>query len=222
MNGNLWRMMMMLGLMVAMVTITACGDVGDAPEAATDSTPAQVDADAVGSTYEIDTDQSAVLWKAAKVTDSHDGGFGQFSGEVRLDGDRPSYAMVTIDMESIFSDSEKLTGHLKSGDFFLTEEHPTARFEASSFTPIDTVKGGYMVSGNLTIRGTTNGVTFPATIRSEAERLSIAADFIIDRQNWGISYAGAPDNLIEDNVRLILDVVAVPQNASASTAAVFE
>ena len=64
------------------------------------------------------------------------------------------------------------------------------------------------MTGNLTMHGQTNAVTFPATIAMEDGTVRATADFIIDRTHWGIVYTGQADDLIENDVRLILDVVA--------------
>jgi hypothetical protein len=56
--------------------------------------------------------------------------------------------------------------------------------------------------------GQTNQVAFPARLRVENGTATAHADFILNRQDWGLSYPGAPDDLISDDVRLRLHVVA--------------
>jgi len=188
--------------------LAACGKVGDAPEAKTDSAVTVAPATG-GMTLPIDTSRSSITWKGAKVTGAHDGGFRQFDGTITVDNDQVTGVKVTIDAGSIWADDEKLTGHLKSDDFFSVANYPTATFEAGQFTKVDTVQGAtHMVTGNLTMRGKTNSVTFPATIMMNADMVSAKADFIIDRKQWDIIYPGQPDNLISDEVRIIFDVVA--------------
>jgi hypothetical protein len=69
------------------------------------------------------------------------------------------------------------------------------------------------------MRGHTNRVAFPATVRLDAEAVTAEADFTIDRQEWGLTYPGQPDDLIQDEVRLRLHVVAPRTGAAPDSAA---
>ena len=201
-------------LLVLVLILGACGDVGDAPRAQT-NTAGDV-AQAEGEVLPIDTSRSEVSWKAAKVTRAHDGGFNAFDGTITVAENQIVGADIGIDTRSIFSDTPRLTNHLKSDDFFDVEVHPDARFIANQFVPVDSAGATHLVTGNLTIRDTTNAVTFPATVSFNGDTVRAEADFIIDRRDWGINYKGQADDLIENNVRLILDVVAVPPSEIAA------
>lgn len=188
-----------------------CGDVGDAPEAKTDSA-VQVTKSTGGTTWPIDTSRSKVSWVGAKITGSHEGGFRGFNGTVNVADGAVTGATINIDVNSIYTDDDNLVKHLKSDDFFSAEKFPAATFESSSFTKVDTLQGGatHMVTGNLTMRGKTNSVTFPATIQIGANSVNAKADFKINRKEWEIVYPGKPDDLISDDVRIIFDVTAAP------------
>lgn len=192
----------------------ACGDVGDAPEA---QTGAAVDVAAgAGETFVVDTSRSEINWKAAKVTRAHDGGFNEFDGTITVDGEEVTGVNLTIDMASVWTDTDRLTGHLKNEDFFEVETYPTATFETAQIVPADSAGATHLVTGNLTMHGQTNGVTFPATITVDGGSVNARADFIIDRTKWGIVYTGAADDLIENNVRMLLDITAAPEEALAA------
>src|SRR5687768_10653272 len=68
------------------------------------------------STFVFDNESSKIEWTGAKVTGKHDGGFKTFRGEVKLVDGTPEKSGVTVDIDanSLFTDSEKLAGHLKS------------------------------------------------------------------------------------------------------------
>lgn len=186
--------------------VSACGNVGDAPEAKTGEAVAV--AEATGGEYRIDTTRSTIGWKAAKVTRAHDGGFKQFDGTVSVTGDNVTALRLTMQTASIWADDERLTGHLKSDDFFKVEEFPTATFEADSFVPTDSAGATHIVTGNLMLLGATRSVVFPATVTVSDSEVKATGDFIINRKDWGIVYTGAPDDLIRDDVRLLLDITA--------------
>lgn len=118
-------------------------------------------------------------------------------------------------------DKGKLEGHLKSGDFFQADSFPTAKFEITSVAPFDAAAATsklagatHTISGNLTLRGQTNNVSFPAIVKVEGNSVTAVADFNIDRTNWGLSYKG-PNNpadwFIAKEVNLKLDVKATSE-----------
>ncbi len=200
-----------VALLSLVVLLSACADVEDAPHAQTTG----VDGDSVAATLftgeplAIDTANSSIVWQASKVTRTHDGGFGEFTGHVYVENEALAGVEVQIAAASIFSDTERLTGHLQSDDFFDVEVFPSANFAASSFEPLvgDSV-ATHTVTGELTLRDQTNRISFPASISVSSDSVMTQADFIINRQEWGLSYPGAPDDLIRDNVRISLDLAS--------------
>jgi len=199
-----------------LITLTACADVGDAPVAETieAAVPADTGAPLTGTALPLDTAATRIEWTAAKVTRSHDGGFRRFDGALYLDGEALTGAEVVIDAASIYSDTDRLTGHLKSDDFFGVEANPEARFRTTAIEPLtaaDTVGlagATHRVTGLLTMAGQTNQVSFPARVTVAPDAVTAEADFIIDRQHWGLTYPGQPDDLIRDEVRIRLHAVA--------------
>ncbi len=158
-------------------------------------------------TVAIDKSASKIDWKAAKVSLAHDGGFKEFDGKVTYGPDGKLQGVdVTIDTTSVWSDTEKLTGHLKSEDFFAVEKYPTATFVSTKIEPGE----GDMVNitGNLDMHGVKKAVTFPATVKMEGGKLVADADFKINRFDWGIEYKGKPDDLIQKDVNLKLHIEA--------------
>jgi polyisoprenoid-binding protein YceI len=196
--------------------VAACADVGDAPVAETsaDSPLQPVAAVPRGVAVPIDTAASRIEWTAAKVTRTHQGGFREFEGVVYVDGDVVTGADVTAQTASIFADVARLTEHLKTDDFFDATVNPEVRFLVTELEPLapedSSAPAGatHRASGSLTMRGQTNQLTFPMTLDHSDGVVTAQADFIIDRQNWGIAYAGAPDDLVRDDVRVRLHIVA--------------
>jgi polyisoprenoid-binding protein YceI len=146
----------------------------------------------------------------AKVTGSHDGSFKEFSGSVDIaDGDlTKSSVNVEIKMASLSIEPEKLAGHLKSGDFFDVEKFPTAKFVSTAVKAGGDKGATHTVTGNLTMRGTEKSISFPATIKTEGDKVSVNAEFAINRKDFGIVYPGKPDDLIKDEVAIKLTILA--------------
>ena len=201
-------------LLLPLLLTAACGDVGDAPAATTAAADTAATPEPTGTALAIDTTRSTVAWRGAKVTGAHDGGFRSFQGTVMLDDTTVTGVDVTMDATTLFSDNDRLTNHLKSEDFFDVAAHPEARFVATTFAPVDSAGATHLVTGNLTMHGQTRAVTFPATITVADGAVRATADFIIDRTQWGIVYTGRADDLIAEEVRIRLDVVAGPEGGT--------
>src|SRR6188472_1009454 len=79
---------------------------------------------ATAGTKYVFTPASQVNFVGSKVTGSHPGGFKSFTGYFTIKDGAPvgDDHKVVIDMKSTFTDAEKLTGHLKSPDFFDVEK----------------------------------------------------------------------------------------------------
>lgn len=152
-----------------------------------------------GTRYEF-TSGSVVNFVGSKVTGSHSGGFKTVTGHFTVkDGALVGNDhKVVIDMGSIWSDAEKLTGHLKSADFFDVEKFPESTFAATSLTKkSDTA---YEVSGNFTLHGVTKNITFPATVTQSGDVVKIDSKFDINRQDFGVVYPGKAEDLIRNEV----------------------
>lgn len=158
--------------------------------------------------YEIDTQTSKVEWVGSKVTGKHEGGFKQFQGAISLVDNDPEKSSVNVEigMDSLFTDTEKLSGHLKSGDFFDVAKFPKASFASSSIKKNTGAGPSHTVTGNLTLHGVTKSITFPATVKTSPTGVDVDAEFSINRKDFGIVYAGKPDDLIRDDVVIKLAI----------------
>ncbi len=174
-----------------LLLLSACADVGDGPRATVEAAEPVAETTAAaftGTALPIDTTASRIEWQAAKVTRTHDGGFEDFAGTVYLDGQTLTGVDLAVEAASIFSDTEKLTGHLKSPDFFEVETYPEATFRADAFEPVteagsaEWAEATHRVGGTLTMHGQSNRVTFPARINIANGTVTADANFIIDRQ----------------------------------------
>ena len=158
---------------------------------------------------------STLEFTGSKVTGKHDGGFKQFTGTIDLVNNKPtdSGVNVEIDTTSVFSDDEKLTGHLKSKDFFDVEKFPKASFRSTRIEP-DASKGpdAYSVTGDFALHGVTKSVSFPATIKVTDASVDVDSEFSINRKDFGIVYAGKADDLIRDDVVIRLKLKTPRKN----------
>lgn len=200
-------------LVTITIALTGCKDPGaDVPAAKVEAPSAPPSGEAAsaakGASLAINPSNSKIEFVGAKVTASHPGGFTDFAGTVDLgDPIEKSRIDVTIQTASLYADKEKLTKHLKSPDFFDVGRFPTATFRSSEIKKEAT---GHKISGDLTLHGVTKRISFPATISAEGDQITTTAEFAINRQDFGIAYAGMPDDLIRDLVVIKLALRLAP------------
>lgn len=164
-----------------------------------------------GTGYKITPENSKVEFTGSKVTGKHDGGFKEFTGTIDSVNSKAveSSVWVSIDTASTFSDSDGLTEHLKSADFFDVAKFPKAIFKSTKIEA-DTANGAdaYTVTGDFNFHGVTKSISFPATIKLGADNVAVNAEFTLNRKDFGIVYAGKADDLIRDGVVIKLDLKA--------------
>ncbi|MDG1729718.1 MAG: YceI family protein [Algibacter sp.] len=165
-----------------------------------------------GNKKEIKIDKSKVVWKGYKVTGSHEGNIAIQSGSLTFEEEKLTGGEFVIDMTTInTTDLEgeykgKLDGHLKSDDFFGVANHPTATLVFKDVTTSG--KNAYTVSGDLTIKGKTNPVTFTISIYGSKATASLK----IDRTKYDVRYGstsffdGLKDKAIYDEFDLVADL----------------
>jgi polyisoprenoid-binding protein YceI len=174
--------------------------------------------------YKVDLAGSNLKWHAKKVTGEHLGHLSLQSGEMQVNGNKIVGGTFVIDMNSLTCTdikdqayNAKLVGHLKSDDFFSVEKHPTATFKISSVKPIANAAAGQpnaTVTGDLTIKGITNQLSFPALVSVKNGVASAKADVTIDRTKYDVRYRSASffenlgDKAIYDDFVVTLDVTA--------------
>jgi polyisoprenoid-binding protein YceI len=157
---------------------------------------------------------SKIEFTGSKVTGSHSGGFKAFTAEAVVDPVKKSLIdfKTTIDMDSTWSDNDRLTGHLKNQDFFDVPKFPTSKFETTQIDSVgdDKLPGSNtMIVGNLTLHGVTKSIRFPAKVDiAESGAVTLNTEFAINRKDFGIEYAGKTDDLIRDEVVIRLAVKA--------------
>lgn len=162
-------------------------------------------------------EKSKIEFVGAKVTGDHQGQFKTFDGRIEYLAAQPSNISFDIDLNSVETDTEKLTGHLKSPDFFDVAKYPKATFTSTSLTeaPAGSTDGAtHTLRGTLDLHGVQKEVAIPVKAAVTPDGVRTTSEFTINRHDWGISYRGAADDLIKDNVLIKLDLMFPPPPAA--------
>lgn len=170
-------------------------------------------------TYSLDPTHSRVGFVArhAMVTKVR-GAFNEVEGSGWFDANRPedSRLSVTIQVASIDTRNADRDGHLRSGDFFDVETHPTITFASTSISA--TGADSYAVTGDLTIKGVTRSITFDLELAGTATdpfgnvRMGLEGSAVVNRKDWGLSWNAALDTggvLVGEKVTLELEISAI-------------
>ncbi len=168
-------------------------------------------------TWEIDPHHSTVGFAAkhAMVSTTR-GHFTEFSGGATIDAEKheSSSAWVDIEAASLTTKSQQRDDHLRSGDFFNVEEHPTIQFRSTSAK----VDGDNLIlAGDLTIRGTSHPVEVEWEFGGVAKdpfgvtKAGFEGTTAVSRKDWGLNWNAALETggfLIGDKVKLVLEIEA--------------
>jgi polyisoprenoid-binding protein YceI len=189
-------------------SLISCENPADKTADASTTEAVAVEAGSDGGVSYVIAPDSKIGFVGSKVTGSHEGGFKEFQGSFDVVGEEVAGGSFVIDMNSTWSDAEKLTEHLKADDFFNVAEFPQAKF---TVTKVEKTGSGYSISGNFELRGVEKNITFPATASKDGDEIKVKAEFDIKRKDWGISYEGKKDDMIRDEVVIKFDLVAAPE-----------
>jgi polyisoprenoid-binding protein YceI len=171
-----------------------------------------------GEKYIIDTKESVLTWEGSMVfgfEEKHIGYVYISKGELMIENGQLVGGTAEIDMNTIeYKDkANKNTPvkHLKSPDYFDVEKFPISTFSITKVVYV--IRGNIKVTGDLTIKGITNSVTFPAKMEVKDGIVRANGKVVIDRTQWGIRYRSGKfyDNLadqaVSDDIEIQMNIV---------------
>jgi len=166
--------------------------------------------------WNIDSSHSSVQFSVRHLMITNvRGEFSGLKGTVEFDPAAPETAAVQASLEAatINTREAKRDDHLRSADFFDTEKHATLSFVSTALAK----KGdGFLLTGDLTIRGTTKSVSFVVEGGTNVEkdpwgnaRIGASASATIDRRDFGLTWNSAIESggvLVGHDVKITIDV----------------
>ena len=173
----------------------------------------------VAGTWTIDPVHSEVGFSVRHMMVSKvRGKFTKFGGElVTADDVLDSSVTADIDLASIETGAEQRDGHLRSPDFFDTENHPLMTYRSTG-TRHD--GDDFIVDGELTLKGVTRSVPLTLEINGfgpdafGGTRAGFSATAEINRQDFGVSWNAAMEHggvVVSDKIAIYLEIEAVLQ-----------
>ena len=191
-----------MGVAVMALLLSGCNNANNqqgAETTQTETTATTPEAEVQGFAYKVDP-ASVVEWVGSKPTGKHNGTVNVTEGGLNVAEGKLSGGEFVLDMNSIaVLDLEAGKGK---------EEFPTATFVLKSFD-------GKTVVGDLTVKGKTKEVSFPATVVVTDTEVTINSEpFKINRVDFGVNFGSKSvfdnlkDKFIDDEVTLVVKAKA--------------
>ena len=173
-------------------------------------------------TWRIDQSHSDISFRIRHLVSRVRGTFNDWSGSIVADPRNLAGGSVQVEIKtaSIDTNNERRDTHLRSGDFFDAEKHPTITFRS---TRVQTRGRRLTVNGNLTM----NGITRPVVLTGEAaepagaagkRRIGFEATTTINRKDFNVTWNRAAEGggvVLGDEVEITINIEAVEQAASS-------
>lgn len=137
------------------------------------------------------------------------GWFSGASGTLTVDPANPAKSTLSVEIpiSSVMTTSDKLTGELKSADWFDAAQFPTASFKSIAVAPMGSEAA--RIDGMLTLHGVTRPVSMTAKLfgattnaMSHKPSLGFVAKMMIRRSDFGVTKY-VP--LVSDEVELVIN-----------------
>jgi polyisoprenoid-binding protein YceI len=131
-------------------------------------------------------------------------------------GENPLESSVEFEAKtaSVITGSRDRDNHLRSSDFLDAEQFPVIGFKSTGIRPH---RNNWKLTGDLTIRGVTNPVTFALTFEGVATdpygntKAGFNASGEIERKDWGLTWNVPLENggvLVSETFKIEFDVEA--------------
>ena len=175
--------------------------------------------------YKIDPSHTSVVFSVSHTGMSFTYGFfRQASGGYILDKAKPAncrFRMV-IQADGLDTNHAERDKHLRSPDFFNTQQFPAITFESTGCALAETPDKGivYHVTGNLTIHGVTRPLTLPVRMLGEGkgpmgdQRSGFLCQVELKRSDFGMNKWL---DVVGDAVGVTVSFEGTQQDAAATT-----
>lgn len=172
---------------------------------------------------ELIQSKSVIEWQGSKKVIKEwidEGTLRAQSGSIGVEGGVLTGGTLVLDMTTIQAEKTgkgdgeaQLTKHLSSADFFDVEKHPTASFVITEVAIDEMGEGQLILTGDMTIKGTTKSMDIPVVFVSLADTHVVTGSVDIDRTDFDVRFGSDKffdslgDNVISDIFTLTFDLV---------------
>lgn len=172
---------------------------------------------AVALDYTVLPAKSQVAFTSKQMGVPVEGQFGKFAATVAFDPAKPEAgrASIDIDLASIDAGSAEANEEVVGKNWFAAKTYPTASFASSSVKALGS--GRFEVRGPLTMKGRSQEVAAPVSMRQDGANAVFEGAFTLKRLDFGIGTGAWGDtDTVANEVQIKFRLVAVPAAAPAA------
>lgn len=151
----------------------------------------------------VQLEQSSIAFVSKQMNVPVEGGFKKFTANLRFNPAKPEKASATIVIElaSIDAGSMEANEEVKGKSWFGVDEYPKAEFTSTAIKALGGNK--FEAVGKMTIKGKSNEVRAPFTLKEDKGVLNIEGVFPLKRLDFGIgSGLWSDTSVVADEVQI--------------------
>ncbi|NBW09370.1 MAG: YceI family protein [Caulobacteraceae bacterium] len=151
--------------------------------------------------WSVDPSRSSITMRIRAAGLTQTGRFEDWTGDIRFDPAAPETAQTTIEVRaaSLRMNEPALTARATGPAFLDAARWPTIRFR---LTRLERAGGGFTARAEVTIKGRTREVVFPADLRVTGDAAQMSGGFVLDRAAFDIGMQGPWNALMGRQVRV--------------------
>ena len=162
---------------------------------------------------QVQTGKSALSFVSKQMNVPVEGQFKSLRGKLAFDPAKPAAATaeLEIDLASIDAGSKDANDEVAGKAWFNTKAFPVAKFVVTAVKPL----GGnrFEVAGKMTIKGKTQDLAAPVTLRQEGNSATFEGSVVIKRADYAIGEGmwadfGTVANEVQVKYRLVATAAA--------------
>ncbi|MGH2630780.1 MAG: YceI family protein [Actinomycetota bacterium] len=166
--------------------------------------------------YELDPTHTEISFVARHMLTKVRGRFTEFDGTIEV-AERPEDSTVNVEVKtgSVQTNTDQRDDHLRSADFFETEEHPVMTFRSTGWR--HTGGSSFELDGELTIRDVTRPITLEGEFHGwgkdpfENTKIFAEAKASVEREDWDLTWNVAVETggfLVSKKIDIVIDIEA--------------
>ncbi len=133
-----------------------------------------------------DKAKTTISFKIKNLGFNVDGAFSEFKVDANFEADNlpDSYFIGTAAIKSIDTGIKARNNHLQAEEYFHSEQFPEIKLASDKLKKIGTNQ--YEFTGQLTIKGKTQKITFPITLEKTAQSILVEGNFELNRLDYEV------------------------------------
>lgn len=157
----------------------------------------------------VQVEKSKITFVSKQMNVPVEGQFKTFNAQLQFDPSKPenTTTKIEIDLNSIDLGSDEANTEVKRKPWFNLSVFPTAIFNSSKVNTLG--ENRYEVTGELQIKGKTQVVTIPVTVKMLDSTVELSGQFILKRLQFNIGEgAWADTETVADEVTVNFTLLA--------------